>query len=70
MPYSAVWGSMAFQVWELFAVYYHTWADPFYGREEPAFRVRRGDFGNSATALDAERPEKMIAVAEFPKRSG
>ena len=37
MPYSAVWGSMAFQVWELFAVYCHTWADPFLGREEPDF---------------------------------
>jgi hypothetical protein len=27
--------------------------------------MRRGDFGSSATALDAKRPGKMIAVAEL-----
>ena len=65
MPYSAVWCSMAFQVWELFAVYCHTWADPFLGREEPAFRVRRGDFGNSATALDGGAAAAADNEADF-----
>ena len=28
-------------------------------------RIGRGDFGSSATALDAKRPGKIIAVAEL-----